>query len=490
MGSNVSRDGRRVFFQSPVSSTGPLHVRIDGESTEALSISQRPGDPATPQHGTFAGASDDGTIVYFVSRSPLTVDAEPGVHRNLYRLDTESDELTLVTRRPEVGLASIDVARVWGVSPDGSGVYFRSQNRLTPDAPPVTSFGANVYHYQHGSGVRLVAGLPSDDAFKSTPPRLQRVSDNGRYLVFTTEGQPTGFDNADPDCQRHLGDEVRCDEVFVHDAVTGDLRCVSCLHDDGDNVDSRSGPDGVEDAYTPRAVLDDGTVFFTSGEALVPLDVNGAEDVYSWKDGVVSLVSSGRDSRGSQFADASADGRDVFFLTYERLVAADTDDELDMYDARVGGGIAAQQVPPRPAPDCRGDSCQGGLQSPPLMSAIGSLALSGRGDADGGRPVRASISLVRRSVRGTSFAVRVRVPGRGRIVAAGAGVRSKRKTVRRAATYRLRVSLTKASRQVLARRGRLRVRARVTFTPASGRPSVRVVAVTLRSPADAKAGSR
>ena len=40
------------------------------------------------------------------------------------------------------------------------------------------------------------------------------------------------------------------------------------------------------------------------------------------------------------FVDASASGNDAFFLTREQLVGIDTDDQIDLYDARVGGGLA------------------------------------------------------------------------------------------------------------------------------------------------------
>ncbi len=42
------------------------------------------------------------------------------------------------------------------------------------------------------------------------------------------------------------------------------------------------------------------------------------------------------------FADASASGNDVFFFTDQPLVGQDQDSLVDVYDARVGGGIAAQ----------------------------------------------------------------------------------------------------------------------------------------------------
>ena len=56
-------------------------------------------------------------------------------------------------------------------------------------------------------------------------------------------------------------------------------------------------------------------------------------------------------------SDASANGDDAFFLTRQQLVGIDTDDSVDLYDARVGGGLASQNPPP-PPPPCQGDDCQ------------------------------------------------------------------------------------------------------------------------------------
>lgn len=39
---------------------------------------------------------------------------------------------------------------------------------------------------------------------------------------------------------------------------------------------------------------DGSRVFFDSGDAVVPGDVNGTEDVYEWEDGHLYLISSGR----------------------------------------------------------------------------------------------------------------------------------------------------------------------------------------------------
>jgi hypothetical protein len=70
------------------------------------------------------------------------------------------------------------------------------------------------------------------------------------------------------------------------------------------------------------------------------------------------LISTGKSDWASIFADASADGNDVFFITRQGLVGQDQDELLDVYDARVGGGIAAQNAA-TPVPCESTEACHG-----------------------------------------------------------------------------------------------------------------------------------
>ncbi|HMC50580.1 MAG TPA: hypothetical protein VKH20_08030, partial [Solirubrobacterales bacterium] len=66
-------------------------------------------------------------------------------------------------------------------------------------------------------------------------------------------------------------------------------------------------------------------------------------------------------------ADASASGDDVFFFTRQQLVGQDKDELQDVYDARVGGGLAAQNpVAVEPCPGS--EACHGPAQTLPAQS--------------------------------------------------------------------------------------------------------------------------
>ena len=110
-----------------------------------------------------------------------------------------------------------------------------------------------------------------------------------------------------------------------------------------------------------RNLSEDGSrVFFQTQEALVPQDKNGQTDVYEWEregagscehasasfsasnGGCLYLISTGESDKPSYFGDASANGSNVFFFTRQSLVGQDRDENYDIYDARIDGGIAAQ----------------------------------------------------------------------------------------------------------------------------------------------------
>ena len=80
--------------------------------------------------------------------------------------------------------------------------------------------------------------------------------------------------------------------------------------------------------------------------------------------GCLYLISSGaQGARPSWFGDADEKGKNVFLFTDRQLVAQDRDQLVDVYDARVDGGIPAQEaVPP---PRCgSGDECLEGTAAP------------------------------------------------------------------------------------------------------------------------------
>ncbi len=91
----------------------------------------------------------------------------------------------------------------------------------------------------------------------------------------------------------------------------------------------------------------------------------------------MQLISSGKSTSPSMFLDSTPSGNDAFFITRSRLVPSDKDEQMDLYDARVGGGFPEEPAPP----PCEGEACKGSSPAAPGEAAsAGSAAFAGPGN--------------------------------------------------------------------------------------------------------------
>ena len=496
--SAISRDGSRIYFTAQpqysqvFAADGQIYLREDGAQTVHVSASQRTvPDPAGTLPAMFRGASADGGKALLTSCEKLTddstADAAGGsdcafaAKRDLFQYDVASGELELLSEdsEPEDG-DEADVAGVAGQSSDGQYVYFAAFGRLTSEAPADAGSQPKLYLWHDGE-VRFVALLSSFDTGNSdnviyeptAGSRAVRVSRDGRQVFFTSYGSQDSTD-------------LRRD-AYLYRADEDELRCVSCqgegqLGSDGATLvqGTADGLSSTQIEYDSRALLDDGSrVFFSSDERLVSHDTNGRFDAYEYDvaSEAIRLVSSGQSSTDSFFSDASADGRDVFFVTRERLVGWDRDNNVDLYDARIGGGFPE---PPADAGTCEDDGCQGPLAGQPVLSGVASDKASGAGDVPtGARAVFSVRSLTRAQkaalARGRGVVLKVTVNRAGRVRAAARArvggktrvVATRSRLARRAGPVRLRLRLTSSARRQLARGGSLRISLQVRFSGAS-----------------------
>ncbi len=396
----MSDDGRRVFFYGPEG----LYLREDAEQPQSAIVAghcTEPGRACTTQvdashgpgpdgGGVFWRATPSGSTVFFTDTSRLTADstAAPG-KPDLYRYETGSGQLTDLT--VNAGEAA-DVLGLSGIGTDGSRVYFVADGALAPGAAPGNCPGTtkapgscNLYLLD-GSSITFVATLTEEDrlAWQENPEAtvpIQKagrlwanVSPNGRYLAFIAYEPLTGYDNTDAENSSEPDPEI-----FVYDAgSSGGLTCASCPSGPARypnlNLGSATNysPDGGGASWMTHAVLDDGSVFFSSPAPLVPADENESEDVYQYLHGKLSLISPGNLDVDAHFLDASANGEDVFFRTPQALVGADQDEEnISLYDARREGGFAE---PPAPPPPCTAEDCRGPITAAPVPSPLGVAA--------------------------------------------------------------------------------------------------------------------
>jgi hypothetical protein len=429
--SAVSRDGSKVFFTAPDPNMSPalngpggtgcwngaagnapqVYLRA-GKSTVEVSASEAGvSDPSGTHIARFVGASEDGSRAYFVTETELTASDE-GIHDpELYEWRSQGTTgpggacaategcLTRISAGEPGTPGSTSGAAVYAVpaiSVDGSAVYFAALGRLTTTAP--TTLGeheAALYRYDSGTAtITYVTTVDTRDYLDGLAPSISPnpvvdyyTSPNGRYLLFGSIRDITGYDNAGP-CyipNDPSGEPAhRCSEVYRYDSATGDLACLSC-NPSGvspiSNAQFSRSASSTAPAGPVRALSNDGSyAFFDTTDPLVPQDNNGAVDVYEWHNGKISLISSGHDPAPSFFLGASQDGSNVFFGTHARLVQQDTDTAGDLYDARICTEADPCIKPPTgETAQCEGDACQS--QTPvPLDATPGSLTFSGAGN--------------------------------------------------------------------------------------------------------------
>jgi hypothetical protein len=377
---------------------------------------------------------------------------------DLYMYDTATGALTDLSVDHNADEQAEVQNMVVGASEDGSVVYFVAKGVLAEGAE---SGKDNLYvESEAGSAwsTRFVAVLSEDDdedwagekeASGDDPVWMtSRVSPNGRYLAFMSDRSLTGYDNRDANSGQPD------DEVFLYDEATSRLACVSC-NPTGVRPDGVFDPGRVEGegpgrgqellvdpegrmlqgkwlaaslpgweqilgggnqygaTYQPRYLSDEGRLFFNSADALVPQATNGREDVYEYepvgagrpsgcttaaagyvadRGGCVSLVSAGTSPEESAFMDASENGNDVFFLTAARLTSQDVDTAFDVYDAHVcSESSPCVSQPVLPPPCASGDACKAAPSpQPAIFGAPASATFSGAGNVTQGSPVKSA----------------------------------------------------------------------------------------------------
>jgi Tol biopolymer transport system component len=410
---SISEDGSRIVFtagslepaseilNTPHATTvsegfgGTLYMRENGTTTIQLNASER--TPAeAPGKAVFEGATADDSKVLFATTEKLTNDAA-GTNANLYMYDVNAPaghHLTLISKGSDPsqseGIYAVDMSN------DGNYIYFlATTNLLAGQSGP--SSGRRLYVWHDGVvryiGTRDAPGggdvnWGEEGVSRNDRSVEARVSADGKTIVFVTysavEAEAAGYDNARLSC----GSSALCEEVYAYNYDSNRVVCVSCdpsgappVGNAGVGITSTDASKLALTTHLSRAVTDDGgKVFFDSPDPLVPQDVNGRMDVYEYDvaAGEVHLISDGQSNSDALFVEASPDGHDVFFTTRGKLVQSDTDDNTDIYDARVDGGIAAQAVT---APnECAGDSCQGSLALPPALAATSSAGVFGNGN--------------------------------------------------------------------------------------------------------------
>ena len=416
----LSDDGSELFWTAHTSPPGPgqIYLRLNpteeqsalsgGECTEAakactLAVSKQAETSSGTTISRFWTAAADGSRAIFTTGT------------DLYEYVVATKSTNLIAHKS---------AGILGAGDDAQHIYMVSEEVLSganAEGGSPTAGKQNLYVYEPGGTYRFVMTMASADVnvpSNTYAPvvhdprwRVSRVSPDGVHAAFPSFANPTGYDNIDA-----VSGQVDA-EVYLYDAAAnagqGGLVCASCNPTLGRPAGANARPGSPNPywaggklpvwentLYASRVLSEDGNrLFFESSDTLSPRDTNGVQDLYQWEaagtggceegdaayyasnGGCIGLISSGQSARAVEFTDASPSGDDVFFATLAGLLPQDYG-LVDVYDARVGGGLPE---PPPPAAECEGESCQNPA-SPPLPPTPPSLVYQGPGNVSEAQP--------------------------------------------------------------------------------------------------------
>ena len=313
----LSADGSRVYWTAmggSGSTIGPglaLYLRENAEEAQSEVVGGECVEPSKACTVSVSETASGSGVVQFWTATPdgskaiFTIGGNEGIGGDLYEYDAEEGASMLIAHKVE---------GVVGASEDVSRVYFASEEVLATGA---TAGESNLYLHEAG-GFTFVATFSATDLARLTdthaaglsplaarPNRhIAQVSPDGLHVVFMSSSRnlselTAGYNNTDVNTGKTDG------EVYLYDApigggtAAGQLACVSCNPMGVRPVAGpfRLGAEEVKEVpvaawisswetglYDPRALSADGKrLFFNSFEALVPGDTNGAVDVYEWE---------------------------------------------------------------------------------------------------------------------------------------------------------------------------------------------------------------
>jgi hypothetical protein len=524
----VSDDGSHVFFGAstnvpaagdpispPTTIANQLFVRNNdtgaGATTVPVSISTRSSDDSSCElatnpgaadtaPATFAGATPDGSIAFFLSNCELTNSSNTGAsdaNQDLYMYNVGTGALTDLD-------PGANVQGVVGFSSDGSYVYFVAGTSLyLYHAGNVTSLGALAPADSRAWTPTQAVQTPLDTTVIPVGPSYQSmaasVTADGQHLLIASAANLTSYQSGGTT------------ELYYYSASGGTWTCVSCNP-------SGAAPTNPATMAVNSLSQDGSEVFFTTPDQLVSGDTNAVNDVYEWDanaqpassttaedpygGGSVSLLSSGSPPApgastlppavsGSSLIAASPTGSDVFFITRDQLVAQDQDAETDVYDARVDG--TSPPTPPTTGTPCAvplDGSCQGSPSpapsfAQPMINAAGTnvtTTVTRTSSSSTTTALKLTLTMptaakLRAAARSGRLPVTVRVSGKATVVAdASAVIGGRRVRVARSSgvshgsgSLTLTLALSKAARRALTAHGRLSLLVRVSASGAATR---------------------
>jgi len=447
----ISHAEEGLFGLQDASLTG--QARFEGASADGDKVFFRTNSPLTMDDpnggmpvpgGVTSGSASNNSWDLYMYDFPDEPGADPG-----------DGELTRISAGPTGtgdgnGLqeANLGQAVMRFVSRNGQRVYFVTAAPLpgvpapangtitSPGGAATTASQANLYAYDHSRPLaerwQFVARLPRATQLAAatcattgvevdTPivgavggtiglisgRNCVRGSSDGTFITFWTEGRLTG-DDPDNTTGDVYGYDVLTNRLTrisaSEDGMVNSYVCINnptthCYGDGGFTVRTNINRAPLPSLGVATNPMEEGdqVAFFQSRSRLVAEDDDDAYDVYQWRNGELSLISTGASTTdGAFYLGNDQSGRNVYFATRDRLSWQDTDALLDAYTARVDGGIPEPVIPPACA--VLADACQNAPAPAPTASGAASEVFAGAGNVTvgAGKPRRCAKGKVRR----------------------------------------------------------------------------------------------
>lgn len=284
----------------------------------------------------FGGANPDGSRVWFTTSASLLPE-DGDFFADVY--ERSAGGLTLVSGPGGGGFLSTFFA---GVSADGTRVYFASDKHLAP-APPgaggeielyertasgLTNLGEGTFAAVSADGARVVF----TSAAQRVPADTDLVADlyrveNGVVTLLSggSDGVPVTFRAASADATRIVFETAEA-------LLPGDVDAATDVYasDGGTLVLLTPGTADLPAVF--RAAAADATrIFFRTGETLDAADTDAGADIYERAGAGVVLRTPGSANLTPFLRGVSADGAVIYFSSDEALLPGDVNGARDLY---------------------------------------------------------------------------------------------------------------------------------------------------------------
>ncbi len=319
--------------------------------------------------------AENGARVYFVAEGVLTGANEEGQRPeesadNMYVYDTEDGRLTFVATLLTGGVRN----EIVSLAEANAFALGRELNCAFKSASE-ECYQAVLARYEEELGA-----LQRDESvWARADQRPAQATPNGEVLVFPASARLTTGDAS----------AATSPQLFAYDSASERLSRVSVAEPGfgaGNTNGFREAPEIAEPRYNTEdspaeasSALDlseGGTMIVFASEASLGPVVPGSVNVYEYAQGTVALITDGEDAgvrKGApdvQLYGMDPGGGDIFFSTADALVPAVADSQLNIYDARIGGGVGLEAEPV----GCGIPSCFENMQGPEQLGAAESAS--------------------------------------------------------------------------------------------------------------------